>query len=435
MTAVPLAITEDDHPHRREVGVDGWIFLVSVTLVPFSNILPLGVRRIAPSDLGWILLASVLLQLRRKAIWPYIYKNPVLLPVLVIIGYMAATALLGAPFEGTGHALLQAASLAFYLLLVLPIFAYYTKFSRIIWGILVAGVAFDALLLLLGLIGVPYTGMDTGNGRFRTILTPVGSLASNAAAVSALFALGAVLKRSLWGVAGVAMCIFVINMDKSRTALIAFGVMCIYVFLIAQVMAGKGGAGLKRRLAYFGIVGGILAVMAVFVVGTDRYKIGLVPTSGLESVDFKRALGYKLAIDAVVKHPLFGNGFQTTRTSIVALTADDPALLEEVVHNGYLQLSADLGLPAGIALMFVLFVPLRRMGKALVRCLRAQSHEIDAAELMMESAAFFAVFALVIKMCFHPVGLLAQDWIFFIAAAPRFYSNDPNRCLKVAHGS
>jgi O-antigen ligase len=142
-------------------------------------------------------------------------------------------------------------------------------------------------------------------------------------------------------------------------------------------------------------------------------------------MDVNRALGYQTAVWAVADHPLLGQGFQTTRAT----------MNDEVVHNGYLQLSADLGVPAGIALVALFTIPLWRMGRTIRTTLKAPSSAIDYGELTQESIAFFAVLALAVKLCFHPVGTVVQDWIFFMAAAPRFYLSSPTRCLRSGYDS
>ncbi len=389
------------------LGVDEGLVLLGVLAASVAAALPTIGGRIGPGEALFAAGFVVVFGLRRHDMIDALRANPVRWPVMALLVALSVSAVLGV----TGlRGVLQAAALGFYLLIGIPMVLYHHRLAPLLWQLLAAVVVVDAVSVLSANVGVSGAAWDAGAGRYRTYLTPVGALASSAAALTGYFAAGTLLRFRIWSAVGLALCVMTVFYDQSRTAMLSMLLVILMVVSAAQLHQSRTQRRPWIRRALYVVVGSTsLALAALVLSRTDRVaaQFATLATSGsFESTDVVRTLGYREAISAVMTHPWLGPGLGTVR---------DP-FFDQVVHNAYLQLAADVSVLATLAFVLVL----GRAGQLIGRRVRVTLRSGDTDHAIFALAALGVVLSLAVKFLFHPLGLVMSDWIHFLVAASAF---------------
>ncbi len=389
------------------LGVDEALVLVGVLAAPLASVLPSVAGRVGPGEAFFAASFVVALGMRRDETVTALRENPLLWPVIALTALLALSAVLG---ETGVHGALQAMGLAFYLLVGLPLITHYPRLPRLMWAVLAGVVLFDALSVLTAAAGFSFLAWDAGSGRFRTLITPVGALGASATALTGYFAAATFLRFRLWSAVGLALCVLTVFYDQSRTSMLAVVVILLLVGAASQMQRSRTlrFAGLQKTL--YAAVGLIAIALVVFVLSrSDRLaeQLAVIATSGsLESADLVRTLGYREAITAVMSNPWLGPGLGTIR---------DP-LFDQVVHNAYLQLAADVSVFATVALLLMLGRALQLVWRQVRWTLRTDQTD----DAIFSLAALGVIVAVAVRFLFHPLGVVLGDWIHFMVAFSAF---------------
>lgn len=395
----------------RVLGLDELLFLLGVLAAPLAAALPSVAGRIGPGEALFAASFVLLAGLRRHELLAMLRLNPIRWQVSALVLALAVSAVLGV---GGIRGVLQAAALGFYLLVGIPLVLYHRRLTPLMWALLALVVVVDALSVLSAAAGFSFAAWDAGAGRYRTLISPVGALASNATALTGLFAAGTLLRFRVSSAMALACCILTIAYDQSRTAMLS-------VLLVLGVVGAASQLhrthtmrlSSPRRVLYAGLGTLVLALVILALSRSDRLagQLATLAISGsLESTDVVRALGYREALTALAAHPLLGPGLGTIR---------DP-LFDQVVHNAYLQLAADVSVFASLALLLMLGRAMQLAWTLVRATLRAG--ETQEAVYALGSLGVFL--SLAVKFLFHPLGLVMSDWIHFLVAATAFHALD-----------
>jgi len=389
------------------LGVDELLFLLGVLAAPLAATLPSVAGRIGPAEACFAASFLLIFGLRRRATLDAIRGNPLRWQVIALIAALMLSAVLGV----TGlRGVLQAAALGFYLLIGIPLVMYHRKLVPLMWSVLAAVVLFDALSVLTAAAGFSFAAWDAGAGRYRTLLTPVGALATSATALTGYFAAETLLRFRVWSALALALCILTVFYDQSRTAMMSVLLVILVVGVALQLHRTRTVRFSAVRRLLYAVLGVVSLALAAFVLSrTDRVaeQLATLSTSGsFEATDVVRTLGYREAVNAVIAHPWLGPGLGTVR---------DP-LFDQVVHNAYLQLAADVGVFAAIALLLLL----ARSGQLVWGQVRETLRTGQTDQAIFALAALGVVLTLAVKFLFHPLGLVMSDWIHFLVAASAF---------------
>lgn len=190
-----------------------------------------------------------------------------------------------------------------------------------------------ALALLRGLrLSVLHSDLNAAGSYFALFLVPAFVVAA---------------RGRHWATTGaVPLLLIAFAVARSRAAMGA-------VVLVLVVVWGRAAAA-SRRVTRLLMVGGAAAVVIASVVAfTARSNVAL-PQAIEVRVDLSR-----VALKTIARNPIFGVGLADyVRLSRLQMTADMPLLLSfapngENAHNNFLQLAAELGVPAVLVLLLL----------------------------------------------------------------------------------
>jgi hypothetical protein len=268
-------------------------------------------------------------------------------------------------------------------------------------GILVIA---DGLLLVLGASSTIGGSITTGSGRIYTWLTPVGTLSTNGA-VGVLLAIGFLLgglhQRFVWAVGAAGLALVVA--DGSRAAAIGLVAGTLGVVMLALVSLGEVRRSVRTRVILGGCAIAAVAMLITLnpsVLGDRILQQSVAAFQDPRQNQEARVGGYEEALSGIAEHPLLGPGFHSTIH----------AGSFQVVHNAWLQVAVDVGIPGALCLIYVCVAPLvlglRRLGQAEVR----QSTPSFACVL----AAVGIFICCIVKFMTHPLGLVISDWVPYL---------------------
>ena len=347
-------------------------------------------------------------------------------PVLLYCGAIVLTAF----FSGqASYDLLQAAKVALIFVLSLPLMFNAQLSDAAFTGIKVATVL-NAILLILGILGVEDVGRLMAVNRWGTILNMPGSLSRLGILPFAYAAYGLFRKgRLVWkNLVLLAASIFVAVMDGSRTA--ALGLLLGTTFVAAISFWKRGAKATWRMLA---MVMPLLALAVLFAPGEHRVAQlgqvfignstspeasnggattngvsseisngGATRSSALEAIDDTRWGMIQTALAAVLNHPIVGTGMGTTTHP----TRTGPM----VVHMAYLQIWADAGLLGFIGYCWIVFGWLALIPPLLRRVNLGKEEE--GAERVVGAAFMLLYYAWV--GLFHPISSEWSEWATYL---------------------
>lgn len=389
------------------LGVDELLFLLGVLAAPLAATLPSVAGRVGPGEACFAASFVLLVGLRRRETLDAVLANPLRWHVTALIAALMVSAVLG---ETGFRGVLQATALGFYLLIGIPLAMYHRRLVPLMWAVLAGVVLVDALSVLTAAAGFSFAAWDAGAGRYRTLLTPVGALATSATALTGYFAAGTLLRFRVWSALALALAILTVFYDQSRTAMLSVLLVILVVGAASQLHRTRTIRFSAVRRSVYALVGVVSLALAAFALSrTDRVaeQLTTLATSGsFESTDVVRTLGYREAVTAVMAHPWLGPGLGTVR---------DP-LFDQVVHNAYLQLAADVSVFAAVILMLML----GRSSQLVWGQVRETLGSGQTDNAIFALAALGVILTLAVKFLFHPLGLVMSDWIHFLVAASTF---------------
>jgi O-antigen ligase len=187
--------------------------------------------------------------------------------------------------------------------------------------------------------------------------------------------------------------------------------------LVALAVAAAWLVAVERRFLRV-IVGGTLALtvvaVAIVIVQPQMLRAGLEGKQRIASANVQNRLeAWRFAADRVVEHPLLGIGPGNFGAAYAPHWRANPGLHHlSVVHNSYLEIAAELGVPACLAFVAFYALAFASIGR------RSAAARGDAAlALALRTAMLIAAVA----GCFVSVELQAPFWILagLAAAAAR----------------
>ncbi|MBV9266333.1 MAG: hypothetical protein JO061_09215, partial [Acidobacteriaceae bacterium] len=246
-------------------------------------------------------------------------------PAALLVFVMTLTAIgMNLPMQCAAQAIKAFAIL----LLLYPFLASAPDYARL--GMHTAGFAviLNAILMLLGKVGLTALAQDSGNGRWGTVLNPVGELAFLGLLAFGYGAYGSLhsSKRSWWYVAVCLSAVYNVMTDGSRTGALCLLVLSVYIAYVS-VRRGADRARAMRRLACVVVVS-ICLLMVTPLMGAatgadsnslvqDRVaKLFKTDSGGIEgslqTADLARYEVLLMALNAIREHPFWGSGLNST---------------------------------------------------------------------------------------------------------------------------
>jgi O-antigen ligase len=187
--------------------------------------------------------------------------------------------------------------------------------------------------------------------------------------------------------------------------------------LVALAVAAAWLVAVERRFLRV-IVGGTLALtvvaVAIVIVQPQMLRAGLEGKQRIASANVQNRLeAWRFAADRVVEHPLLGIGPGNFGAAYAPHWRANPGLHHlSVVHNSYLEIAAELGVPACLAFVAFYALAFASIGR------RSAAARGDAA---LALALRMAMLIAAVAGCFVSVELQAPFWILagLAAAAAR----------------
>lgn len=222
-------------------------------------------------------------------------------------------------------------------------------------------------------------------------------------------------KRALYGIALALMMIAVI-MTGSRGGMI--GVFAVIAFVAAAVyFAARPGRELDRRAAGLKLGLGAAAVLvvvlagALFLSGADPLVRGIGLQDGQADVTSGRMHFWSIALRIFFEHPILGAGFDAFGVAFTRFDTWNGYFRVEQAHNDYLQILADGGIIAFIAVCSFILLLFKRA----LRVIRRSS---SPGRRTVAIGALAGCFGILVHSFFDfPLRTASNSYFFLLLAA------------------
>ena len=178
------------------------------------------------------------------------------------------------------------------------------------------------------------------------------------------------------------------------------------IFFTITIGASRGGfIGIAIIMIYLGIRSGISRKTLIWTMVVAIPFLAIAPNSPLhrffapapgdvQSVD-KHLLGWMAGLNMLKAHPFFGVGLGNYKAVVVSydttgLVAADP----HIAHNAYLEIGAEMGIPALIVYLFFLGATFQSLETTRKRALAAHSRLLGPLALGMQASVLGASVAI-----------------------------------------
>ena len=368
--------------------------------------------------IDWITCLALFVWLSRYA------KADRLLPKFLLIG---AVLFAGFTAERYLDAGVWAGKLAV-IFLFLASFQQVPELARVAFRAFIAAIYVNVLLIALSMIGVPGVSEVVGAyGRRATILNYPGSLWHTSLGATFYFSylLSCAATFSVRTCLGLIACLTVMWCDGSRTGFLLL--LCIPAMLTLVLFIESRISAVWP--AVFGLF--VLTMFLLSLFNADdqsaigrflpMLKGGADTTGMLTTIDSTRFDMLQYALDLISAHPIAGNGI-----GAASIETNVPGMERMVVHNGYLQAWADLGLVGLLAYIAVVgaWIPSTGLYLSIIQ------RRSDPFERAFYYNALFMLFCFNVCLLFHPLSYEWSEWIQFVipfAALTSMVARSPAR--------